>query len=68
MLAPRPARADRAPGAVAAALEAATASEPDGPSEAQRRLARTEDLNYLALGACILVSNLWFLLSVMQFR
>ena len=26
-----------------------------------------EDLSYLALGACLLVSNLWFFLSVSQF-
>ena len=38
-----------------------------GPSGEQRRAAQVENINYLALAGCMAVSNLWFLLSVLQF-
>lgn len=38
-----------------------------GPSGEQLQLARLEDFNYLALAACMAVSNLWFLVSVLRF-
>lgn len=44
-----------------------TAPASTGPSIAQRGAQRIENLNYVALLGCILVSNAWFAFSVTKF-